>query len=111
VLKVEQRFQIARAMAEHKGMGFVVHHRQQFPALADDRNPLSPGQDRGKQSADLDVLLFTEGMRDRNGIVRDERRLVVVQYFLVEKVLPFKNFVFSVQGHLVVTGYKLQVAS
>lgn len=92
MLKFTQGLQVRRFVVQHKLMRVVVHFGQQFTAFVYDRHPLTPGEHRRKKTCDLDVLFFLIRMGDNDRIGRNEPRLIVTIYLVIEKCLEVCGF-------------------
>jgi len=65
-------------------MGRIVHQQQQLSRLVDDGGAVAPGEDGGKESCNLDILLLTKPVRDRNRVVRYKLRPIESCYLLIK---------------------------
>ena len=50
----------------------VIHEAHQLPGFSDDRRSVTPGENGGKESGDLDVLFFFVRMRYADRVIRDK---------------------------------------
>ena len=67
-------------------MRSIVHPAHQLFRFLHNGYTLPPRQYRGKKSGNLNVLFLLELVRNRDRIVWDEARTVVLGYLFIEKV-------------------------
>ena len=87
VAEAQQALQIRILVLGDELVGRVVHQRQQLGAFADDGRALPPGQQRGKEAANLNVGPLGEAVGDLDGVGGDELGAVVVGEALGEEAL------------------------
>ena len=79
--------QVFCAVVQDELMRIIIHHGKKLSAFSDNRFSLAPGEDCSEQTRDLDVLFFSEGMRNGYRIILNETRLVVEIRFFVKELL------------------------
>ena len=87
MLEVFKWLEVFWSMVQNELMRITVHHTKKFPALPDYSSSLTPCENRREQTSDLNVLLFSEGMRNRYRIILYKTRLVVEIRLFVKKLL------------------------
>ena len=84
VAEAQQLLQILVLVLGDELVRGVVHAAQQLVALVDDGGPLPPGQQRGEEGRDFNILPLAEAVRNLNGVVFDKFRAVVTLILGVE---------------------------
>ena len=84
VAEAQQLFQILVLVLGYELVRGIVHAAQQLVALVDDGGPLPPGQQRGEEGRDFNILPLAEAVRNLNGVVFDKFRAVVTLILGVE---------------------------
>ena len=87
MLESFQPFQITLTVMEYEIMGCLIHGFHQRFTVLYYRHSLAPCESRGKESGNLNILFFGKLMRDRNRVVRNKLRSVVLICLNVEEVL------------------------
>jgi hypothetical protein len=66
-------------------MWLHLHQLHQFFAFVDDGGAVAPGKYGCKKAGYFNILLFRKQVRNANGIVFNERRLIVVINLRIEQ--------------------------
>ena len=74
-------------MIHHKIIGRIIEQLHHRLGVLQDALPVSPGNDGGEESRDLDVLFFAEIVRNRDRIRPYEIRGAVLNHLMIEKFL------------------------
>jgi len=86
VFKMQQSFQISRLMLCYKLMRRIVHQLHQLFAFGNNGGAIAPCKYGRKKSGNFNVLLLGKSMRNAYRIGCNKSRLIVLLYFIVEKL-------------------------
>lgn len=87
VTEGHQLHPVARVMVTDVVIGRVVHMPHQFRAFVDDAGAVAPGEDGSKEAGNFYVLQFAEAVRDANGVICNEIRMIIGSRFRIQEVL------------------------
>ncbi len=76
----------------------MIHQGKKLVAFVDDGFSLAPGQHGCHKTADLNILLLAILVRNADGIIFDESRLIVDGYFFIQKITKGLEFPGYSQG-------------
>ena len=70
-----------------------IHFIHQVPGFVDDGGAVSPGENGGEKSCDLDVLFLSEQVRDAYRVIENKGLINMCLQLLIQKI--FKGFHFA----------------
>ena len=77
VLEVFKTIKVRTACIQAELMGAHIHPFHQFPGFIYDGCAIPPGENGSKKSRDLDILFFTEKVRNTYRVIDNERLIAV----------------------------------